>query len=250
MAVLGLIFFVLLPPIVLVSVTHLSSSGAVEQISKTPFDAARRRPSTDRARQSPTGKTAYALSVFLFAPIAVVVPLTISTAVGAATIVGERERGTGEFLAHSPATIARDLPRQAPRQLHPRLPHGGDRLRLLLPCRQPRGRAGGRRLVLPDLAMARDGRLGHPAVPRLHALARCASLGEGQVDCRGTTGIGPGEPSVDPGRLQRRARDRCSAVSVSGFIVGAAAWTIALASLARGTRSLTRSRLLGVGDGL
>jgi ABC-2 type transport system permease protein len=41
--------------------------------------------------------------VFLFAPVAVVVPLTISTAVGAATLVGERERGTGEFLAHSPA---------------------------------------------------------------------------------------------------------------------------------------------------
>ena len=35
--------------------------------------------------------------------MAVVVPLTISTAVGAATLVGERERGTGEFLAHSPA---------------------------------------------------------------------------------------------------------------------------------------------------
>ena len=33
------------------------------------------------------------------------VPLTISTAVGAATIVGERERGTGEFLAHSPAGV-------------------------------------------------------------------------------------------------------------------------------------------------
>ena len=29
-------------------------------------------------------------------------PLTISSAVGAHTIVGERERGTGEFLAHSP----------------------------------------------------------------------------------------------------------------------------------------------------
>jgi ABC-type Na+ efflux pump permease subunit len=41
--------------------------------------------------------------VFLFAPVAIVVPLTISTAVGAATIVGERERGSGEFLAHSPA---------------------------------------------------------------------------------------------------------------------------------------------------
>ena len=37
--------------------------------------------------------------------MAVVVPLTISTAVGAATIVGERERGTGEFLAHSPAGV-------------------------------------------------------------------------------------------------------------------------------------------------
>jgi ABC-type Na+ efflux pump permease subunit len=41
----------------------------------------------------------------MFAPVAVVVPITISTAVGAATIVGERERGTGEFLAHSPAGI-------------------------------------------------------------------------------------------------------------------------------------------------
>ncbi len=43
--------------------------------------------------------------MYLFAPVAVVVPITISTAVGAATIVGERERGTGEFLAHSPAGV-------------------------------------------------------------------------------------------------------------------------------------------------
>ncbi|MGH9223508.1 MAG: ABC transporter permease subunit [Acidimicrobiales bacterium] len=33
-----------------------------------------------------------------------IVPLTISTAVGANTLVGERERGTGDFRAHSPAT--------------------------------------------------------------------------------------------------------------------------------------------------
>ena len=39
-------------------------------------------------------------------PVAVVVPLTISTAVGRQRrIVGERERGTGEFLAHSPADV-------------------------------------------------------------------------------------------------------------------------------------------------
>jgi ABC-type Na+ efflux pump permease subunit len=54
---------------------------------------------------TPTARTSYALAVFLFAPMAVVVPLTISTAVGAATLVGERERGTGEFLAHSPAAV-------------------------------------------------------------------------------------------------------------------------------------------------
>ena len=60
----------------------------------------------DRSRAPPrTGRTAYALAVYLFAPVAVVVPLTISTAVGAATLVGERERGTGEFLAHSPASV-------------------------------------------------------------------------------------------------------------------------------------------------
>ena len=43
--------------------------------------------------------------MYLFAPVAVVVPLTIATAVGATTIVGEHERGTGEFLAHSPAAL-------------------------------------------------------------------------------------------------------------------------------------------------
>src|SRR5205085_7608900 len=53
---------------------------------------------------SPAGRTSYALAVFLSAPLAVIVPMTISTAVGANILVGEKERGTGEFLAHSPAT--------------------------------------------------------------------------------------------------------------------------------------------------
>ena len=42
--------------------------------------------------------------MYLFAPLAIIVPLTVSSAVGAHTIVGERERGSGEFLAHSPAS--------------------------------------------------------------------------------------------------------------------------------------------------
>src|SRR5207253_8184880 len=53
---------------------------------------------------SPAGRTAYALTVYPCAPLAVIVPMTISTAVGASALVGEKERGTGEFLAHSPAT--------------------------------------------------------------------------------------------------------------------------------------------------
>jgi ABC-type Na+ efflux pump permease subunit len=54
---------------------------------------------------SPTARASYAFAVYLLAPIAIVVPLTISSAVGANSIVGERERGTGEFLAHSPLTV-------------------------------------------------------------------------------------------------------------------------------------------------
>ncbi len=70
---------------------------------------------------TPSARSAYALAVYLFAPIAVVVPLTISTAVGAATIVGERERGTGEFLAHSPASTREIYVGQADRQPHARV---------------------------------------------------------------------------------------------------------------------------------
>ena len=54
--------------------------------------------------QKGPASASYALAVYLFAPLAIIVPLTVSSAVGAHTIVGERERGSGEFLAHSPAT--------------------------------------------------------------------------------------------------------------------------------------------------
>ena len=104
MLILGGIFFVFVPTVLLLTITQIGSVGAVAQLSQAleilPDSAASQiRGDTE------TGRAAYALAVFLFAPVAVVVPITISTAVGAATIVGERERGTGEFLAHSPAGI-------------------------------------------------------------------------------------------------------------------------------------------------
>ncbi len=107
---LGAIFFCVVPAILLFSLTSIAGVDAVEQISQTlevlPDRAqASIEAATGGDAGSAQGQASYALAVFLFAPVAVVVPLTISTAVGAATIVGERERGTGEFLAHSPAGI-------------------------------------------------------------------------------------------------------------------------------------------------
>lgn len=104
MILLGGIFFVILPTILLGTITTVGDVRVVEQISQAVEvlpEAAKSQIDGD----SPQGQASYALAVFLFAPVAVVIPLTISTAVGAATIVGERERGTGEFLAHSPAGV-------------------------------------------------------------------------------------------------------------------------------------------------
>src|SRR5438105_8556348 len=102
MMALGALFFFVVPTILLLVITSVNNVHIVQQLSQTlqvlPQQAQNAiRGSTGQAR------AAYAMAVYLFAPVAVVVPLTISTAVGAATIVGERERGTGEFLAHSPA---------------------------------------------------------------------------------------------------------------------------------------------------
>ncbi len=102
MGILGAFFFVVVPLVLLLTITQLGEVDAVGQLAEAVDvlpQAAQDRIPTDE----PSGRAAYALAVYLFAPMAVVVPLTISTAVGAATIVGERERGTGEFLAHSPA---------------------------------------------------------------------------------------------------------------------------------------------------
>ena len=104
MAALGCLFFVLIPTALLVMITTVGSVGPLEQITST-LEVLPDNTQSQIQGDTPQGRTGYALAVFLFAPVAVVVPLTISTAVGAATIVGERERGTGEFLANSPAGV-------------------------------------------------------------------------------------------------------------------------------------------------
>jgi ABC-type Na+ efflux pump permease subunit len=104
MVLLGSFFFLFIPTILLLAITSIGEVDSVQRVSEAlevlPESTQAAIPGADDST-----KVSYTLSVFLFAPIAVVVPLTISTAVGASTIVGERERGTGEFLAHSPAGV-------------------------------------------------------------------------------------------------------------------------------------------------
>ena len=104
MMILGGLFFVVIPTILLFTITQIGNievASSVSQALEVLPPAAQEQLKGD----TPEGRTGYALAVFLFAPVAVIVPLTISTAVGAATIVGEREKGTGEFLANSPAGV-------------------------------------------------------------------------------------------------------------------------------------------------
>jgi ABC-type Na+ efflux pump permease subunit len=107
MVVLAAIFFVVSPAVLLTTLTRLPSAGLPARVSGA-LDLLPASVQAPAAAHTAPAKTAYVLAVHLFAPLAVIVPMTICTAVGAATLVGERERGTGEWLAQTPAT-ERDL---------------------------------------------------------------------------------------------------------------------------------------------
>ena len=106
LVILGSMFFVVMPVLLLGSMALIQQqSSIVNQIGgivgNLP-DSIQQNIQGD----SPTARASYAFAVYLLAPIAIIVPLTISSAVGANSIVGERERGTGEFLAHSPLKVS------------------------------------------------------------------------------------------------------------------------------------------------
>jgi len=104
LVILAALFFVVLPAILLGSMSLVRQGGIATQIGEivgTLPDSIQDNIQGDTA----PARASYAFAVYLLAPIAIVVPLTISSAVGANSIVGERERGTGEFLAHSPLTV-------------------------------------------------------------------------------------------------------------------------------------------------
>lgn len=246
MVALGSIFFLVVPTILLLTITSIGNVEVVQQISKT---LAVLPPAAQEQIQgrSPEGRTAYALAVFLFAPVAVVVPLTISTAVGAATLVGERERGTGEFLAHSPATareiyVGKLIASLVPGYLTTVVGFG---LYSLIVNLIASGDVGGWFfptshwwvlmfwVIPPFLAFTLS------LVLRLSARVRSTAAAQ---QASGLVSL----PLIMVAYSQ--STGALFGAAMSGWLIGAIAWTVALVSLTRGVRSVSRARLLGVAN--
>ena len=93
---LATLFFVFMPLLALGVIGALADTSIAQQLAgmvdSIPADISRTLPANDPAAQA-----AYLIAVYMLAPIAIIVPLTISVAVASNAIVGERERGTGEL---------------------------------------------------------------------------------------------------------------------------------------------------------
>jgi ABC-type Na+ efflux pump permease subunit len=246
MVALGSIFFFIVPTILLLVITRVQDVDIVEQLSTT----LKVLPAKAQAQiLGDTGqvKAAYAMAVYLFAPVAVVVPLTISTAVGAATIVGERERGTGEFLAHSPAGV-REI-------------YLGKLIASLLPGYATTIVGFGVYSLIVNLIVGPDvGGWFFPTpqwwvlmlwvVPPFLALTLALVL-RLSARVKSTAAAQQASGLVSLPLIMIAYSQSTGALfgadSVS-WIIGGIAWVAALFALSRGMRSITRARLLGVAD--
>ena len=103
LSIVALLFFVIIPAVLLLLLGTVKDDDLVRQLSQVVGSLPGDLQDHVQGAKGPA-QASYALAVYLFAPLAIIVPLTVSSAVGAHTIIGERERGSGEFLAHSPAT--------------------------------------------------------------------------------------------------------------------------------------------------
>ena len=256
MMILGGLFFFVIPTILLLSLSTVGDIEAVGQISQA-LEVLPQKAQESIQGDTESGRASYALAVYLFAPVAVVVPLTISTAVGAATIVGEREKGTGEFLAHSPANV-KDI-------------YLGKLIASLLPGYATTLVGFGVYSLVVNLIVGPEvGGWFFPtqewwvlmlwvvaAVPGPDPVDRAAPVGPGEVDRRRPAGIGPGHPPAHLGGVQpvdgrpvrRRRRRSCGSASPPPP-PGPASGLAAIFGLSRGVRAVTRTRLLGVADGI
>jgi ABC-type Na+ efflux pump permease subunit len=248
MVALGALFFLVVPTILLLTITRIGNVSIVNQISHTldilPKAA---RSQIQGHASSPEGKTAYALAVFLFAPVAVVVPLTISTAVGAATLVGERERGTGEFLAHSPATareiyVGKLIASLVPGYVTTIVGFG---LYSLIVNLIAGPSVGGWFFPTPHWWLLMFWVIPPFLAFTLSLVLRLSAKVKSTAAAQQASGL-VSLPLIMIAYTQ--STGALFGAAVSGWVVGAVAWVIALASLTRGVRSVNRARLLGVAN--
>jgi ABC-type Na+ efflux pump permease subunit len=248
MAALGSIFFFIIPTILLLAITSVGDIEAVSRVSETldilPEATQARIPGTSDA-----ARTSYTLAVFLFAPVAVVVPLTISTAVGAATIVGERERGTGEFLAHSPTGVGEI--------------YLGKLIASLIPGYVTTLIGFGAYSVMVNLIVGPEvGGWFFPTpewwililwvIPPFLALAlslvlRLSARVKSTAAAQQASGLIT-LPLIIIAYAQSTGALFGERAAFVSFLIGCFAWAVALASLTTGMGSLKRARLLGVAD--
>jgi ABC-type Na+ efflux pump permease subunit len=105
LAIIAMFMFLLVPTVLLYVISTVRDPQLLDKLAQI----AGRLPVSVRVRIGPhrdAVQASYTLAVYLFAPLVTLVPLTVSSAVAANTFVGERERGSGEFLAHSPAATS------------------------------------------------------------------------------------------------------------------------------------------------
>ena len=103
LAVIALFMFMVVPAVMLWVISTVQDPRLLAKL----VDVVGRLPGPLRARlhgTPPEIQASYTLAVYFFAPLVTLVPLTVSSSISANTFVGERERGSGEFLAHSPAS--------------------------------------------------------------------------------------------------------------------------------------------------
>jgi ABC-2 type transport system permease protein len=243
MAILATLFFVLAPVALLYAVTHAQAAPLVTRIAST-LQVLPEKAQRAVHGASPEGKTAYALAVYLFAPLAIIVPMTISTAIGANTLVGERERGTGEFLAHSPASESEIYLGKLVASLLPGY------LTTLVGF-------GVYALIVNTLVGPRVGGWFFPTtdwwvlvlwvVPPFLALTLSAVLWlSGRVRSAAAAQQASGLVTLPLIMLSFALSSGSAFAAGGGFVIGLLAWVAAGLGLARGARSVRRGRLLGV----
>jgi ABC-type transport system involved in multi-copper enzyme maturation permease subunit len=248
MVALGTLFFAVIPTVLLLTITSIGDVATIARVSQA-LDLLPAQAQAALQGDTPSGRTSYALAVFLLAPIAIVVPLTIASAVGAASLVGERERGTGEFLAHSPAStgeiylgklIAAVLPGYVTTAV-------GFAAYSLIVNLTVGGEVGGWFFptpawwvliawVLPPILC-----LTLSIVLRLSARVRSTAAAQ---QAAGLVSL----PMI--GIAYSQATGTIVGGAAFAWALGALAWLAAGAGLWRGVAAMSRSRLLGVADGV